>query len=462
MAAGLLIAEHCANDGAYLAWAGRSSSVNGTTFQGLHWIQWPNTQLSVAPLNTYLFPTSSLIGPIAYGNGKWLVLTTVSQPEVFINSSVHLSTGWVRFKSNGSGNNPSGIRDITFGNGIFVAVGTGIFTTTDGITWANRSSNLYDNIRFLNGQFIAFSRTGTTYLVSADGINWSASRNFPQSVADINYINGYYVISPTAPNLSYPWATSTDLVNWTARTAGSGPLDQMYIFRGQLHCAVNASAGKVSSDGLTWTVLNGNVYGYRSAQRLARSTTVGTGDNAITLKLLVSPSTSVTLPDTYVYNPMQWWTAQGYATIPTFVGGGVETIITPVINTDGTSGGSTTNPFMGLIVRDENGVERIQSYDPTKANYLTTRLVKTVSVTANTTISVPEANGYQIFVHIAPTGAMGGAYRIPYATYSRGAAPTYTPAVNIIYPAFSGNETQSITAADVMIFTNGKIETTVY
>jgi hypothetical protein len=85
---------------------------------------------------------------------------------------------------------------ITYGNGLFVAVGstgTGdrVMTSPDGITWTSRTSaadNNWGGVAYGNGQFVAVSFNGTDrVMTSPDGITWTARSS---SVA-----NAWYGIS---------------------------------------------------------------------------------------------------------------------------------------------------------------------------------------------------------------------------------------------------------------------------
>jgi hypothetical protein len=68
-------------------------------------------------------------------------------------------------------------RDITFGLGLFVAVGDGeeISTSPDGVAWTPRHSggNTLLSVAFTNGMFVA-GGNNSTIVTSPDGINWTA------------------------------------------------------------------------------------------------------------------------------------------------------------------------------------------------------------------------------------------------------------------------------------------------
>ena len=71
---------------------------------------------------------------------------------------------------------------VAYGNGILVAVGDGIITSPDRVTWTLRQSDTSASltaIAYGNGEFVAlaalFDRDGgTSILTSMDGVNWTS------------------------------------------------------------------------------------------------------------------------------------------------------------------------------------------------------------------------------------------------------------------------------------------------
>ena len=61
---------------------------------------------------------------------------------------------------------------VTYGNGLFVAVGNGVMTSPDGITWSNRTSaavNNWRSVAYGDGLFVAVSDTGAGNRVMTSG-----------------------------------------------------------------------------------------------------------------------------------------------------------------------------------------------------------------------------------------------------------------------------------------------------
>jgi hypothetical protein len=115
--------------------------------------------------------------------------------------------------------------DVTFGNGLFVAVGSGILTSPDGLNWTfgtlDYSEGIY-SIAYGNGLFVAMGYDGSV-LTSQNGIDWVISAKLthtPSGNRGIAFGNGLFV---TESNNAI--VTSPDGIIWTARTS----VDRQYV-----------------------------------------------------------------------------------------------------------------------------------------------------------------------------------------------------------------------------------------
>ena len=165
--------------------------------------------------------------------------------------------------------------DITFGNGIFVAVaidgdGSRVMTSPDGITWTLRTPAAllrWKSITFGGGQFVAVksSGVGKSVMTSPDGITWTLQSNSPETDWwSITYGGGLFVaVAPSGDRNRV--MTSPDGVTWTGRAAplvqrGSPVSAQQGSWRGVaygngLFVAVSDEDEVMTSpDGETWTV----------------------------------------------------------------------------------------------------------------------------------------------------------------------------------------------------------------
>lgn len=123
--------------------------------------------------------------------------------------------------------------DIAYGNELFVAVGTGnsnnIMTSLDGVVWTqppiqDATSYEYSSITYGNGIFVALAgvETNDGVAISLDGIDWTMypSVSKPGSVwRSITYGNGLFVaVASSLYNDGVNYVmTSSDGITWTLR-----------------------------------------------------------------------------------------------------------------------------------------------------------------------------------------------------------------------------------------------------
>lgn len=169
---------------------------------------------------------------------------------VFFSGNV-ASAEWIK---SSSGNQY--IKDIAFGNGVFVAVAsytdTGtVFVSPDGEKWQvsewdDIAETPFNKIVFGNDIFVAVGDQGK-YGISSDGINWQTISG--QAVNDITFANNVFVIVGNDGVI----LTSGDGENWTQQTS-----DTMVHLRGVVYGNnefVIAGNDKIllrSDDGINW------------------------------------------------------------------------------------------------------------------------------------------------------------------------------------------------------------------
>ena len=130
---------------------------------------------------------------------------------------------YYQFSSRLSGFGITAINGVTYGNGLYVAVGaSGVLTTsTDGITWTARTAGLASEnltaVTYGNGLYVIVGASGGLS-TSPDGITWTARTSgfAGNAINGVTYGNGLYVIVGVIGKLS----TSPDGITWTARTSG--------------------------------------------------------------------------------------------------------------------------------------------------------------------------------------------------------------------------------------------------
>lgn len=391
---------------------------------------------------------------------------------------------------------------IASGNGIIMAVGprlqndTGIcpffhyvFSADNGSTWTFRlvgasnppASNTYDcggRVAFGNGVFVMSLRwavNGTTptgrVAVTTDGASLAYySTGYTSRVREIQFLNGYFYALHDNGGIS----RSTNGTSWTTLITPATWTGEDINDIGK-HIGTTLLGGNVvkqtATDGVTFTTnpnepigirggifLDGTSISDTNGRLLFTAATAGAGVRMYSFSASTGVYTDLTGPvnftakeiaksgSTYIAATDELWYSTNAAV--------TWTKIPPI---------EAPPSGVGIIIKDENGLERIQSYDVTKQNYLCTRLVRTDYVTAaGTQINVPEANGYKIFTFAIPEVTTNGQFVYPYPEYHRGTAPNYTPYFIVRYPSYGGYYTGTQAPATFYTFTTGVVEQTTY
>ena len=166
------------------------------------------------------------------------------------------------------GNMPSNIRwsSVCYGNGKYVAVGSGNSTatnimaySTDGINWTQGnmpSSQNWESICYGNDKFVAIVNGSNIMAYSTDGISWTQG-NMPssQNWESICYGNDKFVAIVNDSNIM---AYSTDGINWTEGTMPSSQRWNSVCYGNGKFVAVcggnyNSNIMAYSTDGINWT-----------------------------------------------------------------------------------------------------------------------------------------------------------------------------------------------------------------
>jgi len=161
-----------------------SSGASGKIFasnDGEHWVETFET-------------TSGGLQRITFGAGVFVAIGPV---EVLVSDD---GTNWV----SRSLPTPTRWRDMTFGNGVFVIVGAestslnaGILTSNDGLNWSERTSHIsgdLSGVTYGHGMFVA--NGWRQIAISTDGQNWSPrdALLLGGGLGDIAYGNNSFVV----------------------------------------------------------------------------------------------------------------------------------------------------------------------------------------------------------------------------------------------------------------------------
>jgi hypothetical protein len=153
---------------------------------------------------------------------------------------------------------------VTFGSAGFVAVGTDfytqvapVFTSPDSFTWTYRNSGLtnvaLNAVTFGNGLYVAVGNSGAI-LTSSDTTNWIKRANATATfhLFGIIYTNGSFVAVGSSGTLR----TSPNGTNWTTITTGLAETFRAIIFANDTYVAVGAKGTiAISTNLFAWTKL---------------------------------------------------------------------------------------------------------------------------------------------------------------------------------------------------------------
>ena len=193
-----------------------------------------------------------------------------------VNSCYHDLTLPAGAWSAGGSTGKTDLVSITYGNGVYVAVGgtsgtASCVTSSDaGSTWVSRSitalgATSYSSVAFGNGAFVAVQTGGVQTSYSLNGTTWVAGGNLPASTTwtSVGYGNGRFVALAVTGAVAY----SVDKgLTWVAAPTATGTtvsvLNSSYAWQrvkygqGLFFVIATGSVGATSPDGINWTTVN--------------------------------------------------------------------------------------------------------------------------------------------------------------------------------------------------------------
>jgi hypothetical protein len=248
------------------------------------------------------------------------------------NQFVAVSSGGLPFSSSDGQNwvgrplNPTSVMAgsacIAYLNGTYIIFGsgsgTGIYTSTDGLTWQGRTTTVVGQAAAFGASAYVVVGTGGSITSSANATTWTTrSGTGTNAFNDVTFGNGVFV-AVGAVGACY---SSPDGTTWTSRSAGANDFNRVIYVAGSINLfiAVGAVGGIYTSpDGATWTsrsvgggTLNDIVYNSTSGLLVAVGTagTIQTSSNG-------TAWTTRTLGDTTYNLSMVTWDGTRFFTAP--------------------------------------------------------------------------------------------------------------------------------------------------
>jgi len=185
---------------------GSGSSEVESSYDGLSWVP-------------HVLPSTQSWSSVAYGGGRFVAIafgsSGVPATTAFSTDGANWSTG-----GNLPNNNLNNWACVTYGNGVFLAVGpaeTVVATSPDGVTWTPHtvSSPGWTSVTYGGSHFVAVNQTTAISMISADGTTWNATGTLPALFTAVTSGVGLYVAVVQSTSIA---ATSTDGLTWTTRT----------------------------------------------------------------------------------------------------------------------------------------------------------------------------------------------------------------------------------------------------
>lgn len=218
--------------------------------------------------------TGSLAGAFVYSNNlsTWTLATFNStndifdyQPLIAYNGSVWAAIyglGYFAYSTNGttwtgSSNFVNGtVNDIAGGASLFVAVGSSIWTSTNGQSWSQRSTQDLNSVAYGVNLFVGVGAGGVISTISTAGTVTAQSSPVVSNLNAVGYGNGMYV----AVGQSGTVVTSTNGTSWTQRTSGtSNDLTAVVWIGDRWIIGNNLGFYRESVDAITWTTITSSL-----------------------------------------------------------------------------------------------------------------------------------------------------------------------------------------------------------
>ncbi len=192
---------------------------------------------------------------------------------------------WSLTYTNGPGVYINQLNAVAFGNGEFVAVGSGgaILTSPDAVNWTQQTSHTTSGLNGVTygGGLCVAVETGGGIVTSPDGANWTVAAPGPNyALYGVAYGNGSYVAVGESSSYYPVIMTSHDGASWSATY--TGPTAYYYLSAITFNNGTFAATGQngqilTSPDGSTWTARSSGTGNQLSAVVFGESEFIAVG-----------------------------------------------------------------------------------------------------------------------------------------------------------------------------------------
>jgi hypothetical protein len=222
----------------YVAVGPNQSTIYSTN--GLNWLPSGNTLPAISDWNA-----------IEYGTNNFVCLADGSDTGAYGTDGITWTSVDVPYAN---------YKDIAFGSGTFVAVGSGVsnasYSLDDGLTWASAdlgSTGNWSSVAFGASTFIAIKDGSDTFVSSSNGVAWTADQ-LPASAGwkRIAFGGNKFVVTGANTNVAY---VSTDSgTSWSVGTLPSTADWDKLVFSNNRFLAASSTSNVLASsaDGVTW------------------------------------------------------------------------------------------------------------------------------------------------------------------------------------------------------------------
>ena len=182
--------------------------------------------VSADPITIYVNPSSNPLdnwhwrNPVSQDGANFFGVTYGNNTFVAVGSGISTSSDGIEWIS-GNPVTANYLWAVTYGGGLFIGVGENgtILTSSDGTTWMKRESGITESlygVTYGDNSFVAVGFNGTI-LLSSDGEKWTSEISSGTAhLKAVTYGNGLFIAVGDGGII----LTSTDGVTWTPRVSG--------------------------------------------------------------------------------------------------------------------------------------------------------------------------------------------------------------------------------------------------